>query len=90
VLLRDIVQQLQAYKTDENAVEMNKVLNMYNNRIFSLMEHKEVNATEKGLRRVTQEWQLENTRRLVYERKIDTGVGLSHMMRVGKRLYVQT
>ncbi|MCB2554760.1 sodium:proton antiporter, partial [Listeria monocytogenes] len=44
VLLRDIVQQLQAYKTDENAVEMNKVLNMYNNRIFSLMEHKEVNA----------------------------------------------
>ncbi|AQP86390.1 TPA_asm: sodium:proton antiporter [Listeria monocytogenes] len=90
VLLRDIVQQLQAYKTDENAVEMNKVLNMYNNRIFSLMEHKEVNATEKELRRLTQEWQLENTRRLVFERKIDTGVGLSHMMRLGKRLYVQT
>ncbi|NHW78305.1 sodium:proton antiporter, partial [Escherichia coli] len=66
VLLRDIVQQLQAYKTDENAVEMNKVLNMYNNRIFSLMEHKEVNATEKELRRLTQEWQLENTRRLVF------------------------
>lgn len=89
-LLRDIVKQLQAYKTDENTVEMNKVLNMYNDRIFSLMEHKEVSATEKELRRLTQEWQLENTRRLVFERKIDTGVGLSLMMRLGKRLYVQT
>ncbi|AHI56789.1 Na+/H+ antiporter [Listeria ivanovii] len=89
-LLRDVVNQLQAYKTDENMVEMNKVLKMYNDRIFSLMKHKEVNATEKELRRLTQEWQLENTRRLVFERKIDTGVGLSVMMRLGKRLYVQT
>lgn len=90
VLLRDVVNQLQAYKTDENTVEMNKVLKMYNDRIFSLMKHKEVSATEKELRRLTQEWQLENTRRLVFERKIDTGVGLSLMMRLGKRLYVQT
>ncbi|MEE9723767.1 Na+/H+ antiporter [Listeria seeligeri] len=90
VLLRDVVNQLQAYKTDENTVEMNKVLKMYNDRIFSLMKHKEVSATEKELRRLTQEWQLENTRRLVFERKIDTGVGLSVMMRLGKRLYVQT
>ncbi|PZF89251.1 Na+/H+ antiporter [Listeria ivanovii] len=89
-LLRDVVNQLQAYKTDENMVEMNKVLKMYNDRIFSLMKHKEANATEKELRRLTQEWQLENTRRLVFERKIDTGVGLSVMMRLGKRLYVQT
>ncbi|MBC2256518.1 Na+/H+ antiporter [Listeria ivanovii] len=90
VLLRDVVNQLQAYKTDENMVEMNKVLKMYNDRIFSLMKHKEVNTTEKELRRLTQEWQLENTRRLVFEKKIDTGVGLSVMMRLGKRLYVQT
>lgn len=90
VLLRDVVNQLQAYKTDENTVEMNKVLKMYNDRIFSLMKHKEVSATEKELRRLTQEWQLENTRRLVFERKIDNGVGLSVMMRLGKRLYVQT
>lgn len=90
VLLRDVVNQLQPYKTDENTVEMNKVLKMYNDRIFSLMKHKEVSATEKELRRLTQEWQLENTRRLVFERKIDTGVGLSVMMRLGKRLYVQT
>lgn len=89
-LLRDVVGQLQRYKTDENEVEMNNVLKMYNGRIFSLMEHKEVSATEKELRRLTQEWQLENTRRLVFERKIDTGVGLSLMMRLGKRLYVQT
>lgn len=90
VLLRDVVNQLQAYKTDENTVEMNKVLKMYNDRIFSLMKHKEVSATEKELRRLTQEWQLENTRRLVFEREIDTGIGLSVMMRLGKRLYVQT
>ncbi|PZG31189.1 Na+/H+ antiporter [Listeria ivanovii] len=90
VLLRDVVNQLQVYKTDENMVEMNKVLKMYNDRIFSLMKHKEVNTTEKELRRLTQEWQLENTRRLVFEKKIDTGVGLSVMMRLGKRLYVQT
>ncbi|MBC1483059.1 Na+/H+ antiporter [Listeria sp. FSL L7-1509] len=89
-LLRDVVKQLQTYKTDENIVEMSKVLKMYNDRIFSLMKHKDLNATEKELRRLTQEWQLENTRRLVFERKIDTGVGLSIMMRLGKRLYVQT
>ncbi|MBC1355450.1 Na+/H+ antiporter [Listeria welshimeri] len=89
-LLRDIVRQLQAYKTDENLAEMNIVLNMYNDRIFSLMEHKEVSATEKELRRLIQEWQLENTRKLVFERKIDTGVGFSLMMRLGKRLFIQT
>lgn len=74
-LLRDVVGQLQRYKTDENEVEMNNVLNMYNGRIFSLMEHKEVSATEKELRRLTQECNLKIQEGSYLNGKLTPGLG---------------
>ncbi|WP_025784018.1 Na+/H+ antiporter [Sporosarcina sp. D27] len=89
-MLREVKKELRKHRTSENKRAISKVIRMYNDRIFSLSNLKEMNNGERKLRRLILEWQLENTLELVRKRRIRIQLAFPVLRRLNKRLYKLT
>lgn len=89
-MLREVKNELRKHRTAENKRTIGKVIKMYNDRIFSLSNLKEMNHGERKLRQLILEWQLENTLGLVRQHRIRIQLAFPVLRRLNKRLYKLT
>lgn len=89
-MLREVKNELRKQRTAENKRTIGKVIKMYNDRIFSLSNLKEMNHGERKLRQLILEWQLENTLGLVRQHRIRIQLAFPVLRRLNKRLYKLT
>ncbi|MBD7908156.1 cation:proton antiporter [Sporosarcina gallistercoris] len=89
-MLREVKNELRKHRTAENKRTIGKVIKMYNDRIFSLSNLKEMNNGERKLRQLILEWQMENTLELVKQRRIRIQLAFPVLRRLNKRLYKLT
>lgn len=87
MMLRQVKKELRNNRTSENKSAIGKVIRMYNDRIFSLTNLKEMNNSERKLRQLIMDWQLENTRELVRQDRIRIQLAFPVLRRLNKRLY---
>ena len=89
-MLRDVKAELRKQRTNENRQVIGRVIKVYNDRIFSLNSTNEMNDSEKKLRQLIMEWQLENTQSLLEQRVIRIQLAFAFVRRLNKRLYKLT
>ncbi len=87
MMLRQVKKELRKNRTSENKSAIGKVIRIYNDRIFSLTNLKEMNNGERKLRQLIMDWQLENTRELVRQDRIRIQLAFPVLRRLNKRLY---
>lgn len=89
-ILRDVVRKLKTYHTEENKVALAEVVKMYNKRIISSSRYKSTNKHEDNLRELVLQWQIENTKHLLEQEKINIPFGINLIKRLSRKLYNQT
>lgn len=86
-MLRSVKKELREHRTDENKRVIGRVIRMYNDRIFSFTNIKDMNKSERKLRQLILEWQLENTKELIKQDLVRVQLAFPYLRRINKRLY---
>lgn len=86
-MLRSVKKELRKQRTDENKQVIGRVIKMYNDRIFSFTSLNDLNKSERKIRQLILEWQLENTKRLVKQGLVRIQLAFPYLRRINKRLY---
>lgn len=86
-ILRDVILELKDYRNPENEKALSRVILIYNNRIISLTNTKELMINGKSLRQLILKWELENTENLVDENQISSRMATPIIRHLNKKLY---
>ncbi|MDW0110567.1 cation:proton antiporter [Sporosarcina aquimarina] len=86
-MLRNVKKELRKHRTDENKRVIGRVIKMYNDRIFSLTNLNDLNKSERKIRQLILEWQLENTEKLLKQDLVRIQLAFPYLRRINTRLY---
>ncbi|PEJ59024.1 sodium:proton antiporter [Bacillus sp. AFS002410] len=89
-ILREVIEKIKSYQTEENDVEIAEIIHIYNNRILSLTSSTDLNSHVKLLNRYILEMQIEDTKNLLKNRQISLQIAFPTLKRSNKRLYFLT
>lgn len=86
-ILREVINKLKSYQTDENKQEVAGVISMYNDRILTLNNFFDNNEENRKIRALVMQWQYENILHMLYKREITMQAAYPTLRRLKKRLY---
>ena len=86
-ILRRVTDQLRKKQTEENSPTIRKVIQMYSERIVSLLNHEELSEKSKELMELVLLWQLKDTLRLVETGQVSLQMVFRRLERLDRRLY---
>ncbi|MGX4685860.1 cation:proton antiporter [Vagococcus sp. JNUCC 83] len=86
-ILRRVTEQLKRKQTEQNSVAIRKVIQMYNERIVSLVNHEEFSEKNKELMELVLLWQLKDTLNLVESGKVSLQMVFRRLEVLDRRLF---
>lgn len=86
-ILRYVVMDLQKQVTVENQRSIRRVVDLYNERIMTLNKDGFYGEQQDKLKELVLKWQLIDTVKQLYDKKINLQVGFRHMRRLNHLLY---
>lgn len=86
-ILRRVTEQLKRKQTEQNSAAIRKVIQMYNERIVSLVNHEEFSEKNKELMELVLLWQLKDTLNLVESGKVSLQMVFRRLEVLDRRLF---
>ena len=86
-ILRRVTEELRKKQTEENSPAIRKVIQMYSERIVSLLNHDELSEKSQELMELVLLWQLKDTLRLVETGEVSLQMVFRRLERLDRRLY---
>lgn len=86
-ILRRVTEQLKRKQTEQNTPAIRKVIQMYNERIVSLVNHEEFSEKNKELMELVLVWQLKDTLELVESGEVSLQMVFRRLEVLDRRLF---